>query len=436
MAVPMLIGIAAVMLFTIVDTYFVGQLGSEPLAAMSFTFPITFMVMSVVMGIGQASSSVISRAIGAGDMERVRRLTTHSLLLALALVVIVAGVGLFTIDLVFGAMGATPDLIEMVRQYMVPWYLGVGMIVIPMAGNSAMRATGDAKTPMQIMIIAGVVNIALDPLFIFGIGPFPRLELQGAAIATVVSWVVTFVAAFWVLAKRDKMLELKVPRIAQVLSSWKELLYIGVPAAATNVLVPFSTAILTRIVSEHGHEAVAAFGVGNRVEALSLVGCMALATAVAPFMGQNFGARNCGRMQEGMTFAIKSVLGWGAFTTVLLLLGAGPIAAAFSEDPKVAPLAAHYMRLIPWSYGILGISLAVSSMFNAVNLPMRSAVLVLMRLFVFSVPLAYLGSRFGGLTGMFVGMGVGNASIGVLAYFVGRRFMQITEREVQPLPAT
>ena len=235
LAGPMALGFIAVILFSVVDTFWVGRLGSRELAAMSFTFPVIFLVMSIAVGMGVGMTSVVSRAIGRGDTGRVCRFTTDGLLLANTLVVLVAAAGLSTIGPVFETLGASPDIVTLIRRYMVPWYMGIGFIVIPIVGNAAIRATGDTKTPSLIMMIAGGVNMVLDPLLIFGVGPFPRLELQGAAIATVIAYAITFIAAFVILWKRERMLEFARPTIRDLLDSWRQILYIAVPAAGTQM---------------------------------------------------------------------------------------------------------------------------------------------------------------------------------------------------------
>ncbi len=184
MTIPMIIAIFAMIAFNLTDTYFVSRLGTTPLAAMSFTFPLVFIINTITLGIGSGGGAVIARAIGAGDTDRVRRLTTDLLTLSLLLVAVMVTIGLLTIKPVFTLLGATEETLPLIRQYIAIWYSGVIFVVIPMVGNAAIRATGDTKTPSNIMLFAFGVNLVLDPLLIFGIGPFPRLELAGAAIAT------------------------------------------------------------------------------------------------------------------------------------------------------------------------------------------------------------------------------------------------------------
>jgi len=245
LAIPMAFGFLAVLLFSIVDTFFVGQLGTEELAAIGFTFPVGFLVMSVGMGLGVGTASVLSRAIGAGRVGKAQRLATDALLLAAAIIIPVAAVGLATVDLLFGAMGARGRVLKLVHDYMDIWYLGVPMLVIPMVGNSAIRATGDTRTPAIVMGVAGVINLILDPLMIFGLLGFPRLEVKGAALATAIAWVFTLATALWLLIRREKLLDLSWQPLATRLRSWREILYVAGPAAGTSMVVPLSGTVLT-----------------------------------------------------------------------------------------------------------------------------------------------------------------------------------------------
>ena len=151
---------------------------------------------------------------------------------------------------------------------MVPWFLGVGLWVIPMLTNGAIRATGDTKTPAIIMLIAGMINIIADPFLIFGIGPFPRLELHGAALATVISWLITFTASLWVLIKREKMLVFPLFSLEHTFQSWRHILYIGIPATVTKILRPVAMGIITRLIAQTqlAEIAVAGYGASGRLE--------------------------------------------------------------------------------------------------------------------------------------------------------------------------
>ena len=181
MTLPMIVGILAVLSISVADTYFIGQLGVEELAALSFTFPVVFSLASVAIGLGVGASSVVSRAIGAQNEREVRRLATDSLILAVLIVGALATLGLLTIEPLFGLLGARPEQMVHIVAYMRIWYPGMVLLAVPMVANNILRATGDALSPSAIMVMAAVINIAVDPVLIFGLGPIPALGMEGAA---------------------------------------------------------------------------------------------------------------------------------------------------------------------------------------------------------------------------------------------------------------
>ena len=429
LAIPMAFGIMAILLFAIVDTLYIGRLGAEPLAAMGFIFPINFIVMNITRGLSVGISSTIARAIGEGNQPKVQRLTTDGLGLAILIVTFLALIGLTQLNTIFSLMGAEGDMLALISDYMIPWCLGVGFLIIPMIGVGALRATGDTKTPAIIMTIAGLINIILDPLLIFGIGPFPRLELQGAALATVASWVVAFAASLWILWKREKLIRLPIFDPKHTFDSWKQILYIGIPAAGTNVMEPLSMAMIIRIISKYGEEPVAAFGVGGLVGAMLLIGIRALSLATGPFVGQNFGAGNYDRIRAALRFGSKSSLIWGGVAFVILCLCAGMIAPIFNDDKTVIAAIVLFLQIIPISYGMYGVSTLINSMFNALGKPLHASLVIVLHLFVFVLPLAYLGSKVYGLKGTFIGIAIGNTVIGIIAYLMIQKLLVRVEKE-------
>ena len=429
LARPMAFGIVAITLFAVVDTFYIGRLGAKPLAAMGFTFPISYIMMGIAMGLSVGTSSTIARAIGEGHQLKVQRLVTDGLGLAFLIVTCFSLIGLTNLNTIFSLMGARGEILKLISDYMIPWYLGVGLLVILIVSNGAIRTIGDTKTPATIMIIAGIVNIVLDPFLIFGIGPFPRLELQGAALATVTSWAIAFAASLWILGKRERMIHLPIFDPKRTFDSWRQILYIGIPAAGTNVMEPLSMAVIILIISEYGEEAVAAFGVGGRLEALLLIGLWVLSTAMIPFVRLNFGTDNYKRIRAGLWFGVKFSLVWGGATFTVLYLLSDFIAPIFNDDKVVIASLVLFLRIIPISYGRYGISALVNSIFNALGKPLQASLIIILHLFVFVLPLAYLGSKVYELKGVFIGIAVGNGAGGLIAYLMVQKFLGRVEAD-------
>ena len=425
LTIPMIWGVLAVTAFNIVDTYFVGQLGTQPLAAMSFTFPVVMTLGSLAIGLGVGTSSVIARAIGEGDRERVQRLTTDSLTLSLLIVAIFVSFGLVTIDPLFTALGADADVLPFIRSYMQIWYFGMIFLVIPMVGNSAIRASGNTLVPGIIMIVAAGVNIALDPFFILGWGGFPRLEIQGAAIATIISRAITLIASLLVLHYREKMLCFNLPKFGVILASWRKILQIGLPAAATSMITPISIGLIISAIALYGAEAVAAFGIASRIESLSLIVIVALSASLGPFVGQNWGAKKYYRVHRALNLSYLFCLGWGIMMAAILVGSASWLASLFNNDPEVIQIATKYLWFVPISYAAAGIIFVASSTFNALGKPIPSMIMTISRMVVLYIPLAYLGSRLFGINGIFAAACIANLAVGIGAYIWNQKTCNI-----------
>ncbi len=425
MTLPLVVGMMANMAFNLVDTYYISRLGTQPLAAMGFTFPLVFFITGTAMGMGIGVASVVSRAIGQGNQEKVQRLATDSLFLAVCLVLALSAIGLLGMDAVFRIMGASEALLPMIRQYMVPWFFGVVLLVVPMVGNSAIRATGNTLAPSLLMLTAGCVNVILDPLLIFGIGPFPRLELRGAALATVLSYAVVCCGSIGLLRFRFHMLSFHRVPFREILRSWREVLHIALPAIGTNQMVPIANGLLTAWVARHGDAAVAAWGVGTRLESLMMGPSFALSTAMAPFAGQNFGAGRTDRVMSALRFAARYCFGIGACVWMACAFAGGLIASRFSQEPQTLALIQRFLWIVPCSHGAFGLMLQITSTFNAHRRPKESVMVFISRFFLFILPLAWLGNRFHGLTGMFGGVAAGNVLACLLALLLLRRMFRV-----------
>ncbi len=421
LTLPMIWGVFAVVAFNLVDTYFVGKLGTDELAAMSFTFPVVTILGNIAIGLGVGASSVIARAIGEGDRHKVKTLTSNSLTLSVLIVGVFVVLGLTTMQPLFVLLGARDRLLDLVIQYMTVWYLGMIFLVIPMVGNSAIRAGGNTLTPSIIMTIAAVVNIVLDPIFIFGWGIIPPLQLQGAALATVIARATTLVAALWVLHFKQQMLLWKIPKLSQAWGCWKQILYVGLPAAGTNMIVPISVGFITSLMAAYGAERVAGFGIASRIESFAVIALIALSASIGPFVGQNWGAEKYDRVKEALHLSFMFCLAWGISVAVILGFSAPQLATIFDRHPEVIATASLYLRLVPITYATYGIILVSSSTFNALGKPIPSVIMTLARMLVLYVPLAYLGSRFFGVVGIFGAASLANLIVGIGAYIWNQR---------------
>jgi len=426
LTIPMIFGIVGIVAFNLVDAFFVGQLGTNELAALSFTFPVVLVIASLAHGLGIGASAVISRAIGEGNHHKVQRLTTDSLILAILIVVFFVTIGLLTIDPIFRLLGATPEIVSLIKQYMRIWYFGMIFVVVPMVGNNGIRATGDTKTPSIIMLTAATMNSILDPLLIFGIGPFPRLGLAGAAIATVIARSITLVVALYVLIHREKMISFKRCELAAIFNSWKKILYIGLPAAGARIIIPLTTGVITVILAKYGPAVVAGYGVSSRIEFFAITVVSALSTVITPFVGQNWGAGKHERVFSCIKYSNQFSLGWGATMYLILALAARPIASVFSNNPLVTSTIMLYLWVVPIGFGLQGVFLISTSAMNALNKPLHAAILSVIQMFALYIPLSFVGSYIFGIPGVFGALALAYCAGGIVSRLVlNRIFIRI-----------
>ncbi|QMW15610.1 MULTISPECIES: MATE family efflux transporter [Pseudoalteromonas] len=415
MTIPMIFGMITLMMFNLVDTFFISLLGTEPLAAVSFTFPVTFTVISLAIGLGIGTSAVIAKALGSDKLDEARFDASIALLISVVLVFCLSVVGYVFINPIFELLGAGQQVLPLIHDYMSVWFLGSVFLITPMVGNSVLRASGDTKTPSLVMGGAGLINAVLDPILIFGLGPIPALGIQGAAIASVIAWSFAVVIILYILAIKNGLLSLYAGQ-QTIIGAIRKILKIGLPAAGANMLTPIAMAVMTALVAKHGPEAVAAFGVGSRIESIASLVVLALSMTLPPFVSQNFGAGKLGRVKEAYITTLKFVMIWQFGIYLLLLLTSGFIAHVFGKEQAVIDVIKLFIYILPLSYGLQGVIILSNSSFNALHKPMNALILSIIRLFVFYVPIAYVGSEIAGLTGLFIGAAVGNLFTAFVAY--------------------
>lgn len=431
LTIPMIAGMMSMVVFNLADTFFIGQLGRDQLAAMGFTFPVVMIITGISVGLGMGTSAVISREIGKGSTKLVRHLATNSLLLGFPVIALFAFVGSLTIEPLFRLMGAEGVTLSYIKEYMQIWYIGVPFVVIPMIGNNIIRATGDMKTPGMIMVAIAGLNVLLDPLLIFGLGPFPEMGIAGGALATVFSRAVGMTLAFVILVKREKIIRFAIPKARELIESWKRILFIGIPAGLSKLIIPLSLGIITRFVSEYGNTAVAGFGVACRLEALAMMLLFALSSVLIPFTGQNMGAGRKDRVLKALKISYIFSLVWGAAMFILFLFAGEFFAKLFNKDSGIVATVVLYLNIVSISYGFQGLIVISSAVLNGSHKPIHSAALSLSRMFIFYVPLALIGSKLFDLKGIFLAGSIANLGAGLLSlFFVYRQIVQKRTKQV------
>lgn len=420
LTLPMVIGIIAVFFFNLVDTFFIGLLGTTSLAAVSFTMPIAMVVMNLAIGLGIASSALIARAIGGNEHHLAQRYVMASLLLTVAIATLMLILGWNFNDKLFLLLGAKPELLPVIWQFMQFWWPGAWMMMLMIVINSSMRAVGNTKLPSMMMLGSAVLNAILDPILIFGVGPIEGMGIAGAALASTLCWAIVVLVMIYSLAKID-LLHWAQLTFKELLDIWQRLMSIGIPAMITNVLVPVASGILLAMIAPMGEQAVAAFGVGARIEPFAIVVVLALTSTIPVFVGQNFAAGQHERIWQALSVSVRFLLVWQLAIWLLLWLASPLIASIFSQDPKVIEKVVSYLMLMPIGYAGMGIVLCANAALNALQRTGVSMTLNLVRLSALYVPLAWVGGEYYGFEGLLIGASIGNLIAGMIVWGLIRR---------------
>ncbi|MFC3113935.1 MATE family efflux transporter [Cellvibrio fontiphilus] len=417
LALPLVWGLMATMSLNAIETFFIAQLGREPLAALSFTFPVIMVLTSLGIGLGAGTSSAVARAIGEGDSNKARRLATDAMSLTFIISASVCLLGWLTLEPLFLALGATPELIPLIRSYMAIWYFSAPCLMVPMVCLSALRAMGMSQVQGYLMGGAALLNVLLDPLLIFGLLGFPAMGLQGAAVATLITRVLMLVVAIYILHARVHMLVNPFLPWARLQQSWMAIIEVGVPAMVANVIIPFASAIVVAMVAAYGTDAVAALGIAMRIEPLALIVFYALSGVIGPFFGQNSGAGRLERLHEALRVLTLFCLLFGLLLAVILGLLGAEIASLFGGHQEVVNITAAYFMIVPISYGAYGLVMAVNAAFNGLGRPWPAMIISSGRVFYIYLPLAWVGQHWFGITGIFVATATANVMLGLWAWY-------------------
>ena len=413
---PMLFALIAIMGLGLVDSYFISFLGTKELAAIAFAMPITLIVVNIALGMGMAISSLNSKLIGANKTEQAARLISDGFILTSVVAVLVSLLLFGFMQTIFKLLGAQNETLPLINEYMITWSLGIVFLMLTQVCSSTFRSLGDTKTSAQISIVLTITNIVLDPLLIFGLGPFPELGLQGAALATLISVIVSCLLGLYRLGWTEKLLISALPPLIEFKNNLKLLLEIAIPAVLANAIVPLSAAITTAVIARHGTDAIAGFGVGTRIEAVSILLVYALSSTLPMFIGQNLGAGNRSRVLSALKLSFKFVIISQLVIYAFLAIFATNVSALFSDQESVRRVIELFLYILPISYGVSGIVILINVSLNVLEKAKVALYINILRMCLFYIPFALIGSYLLNVKGVFIGLSFGNLCAFIMAY--------------------
>ncbi len=427
MLFPFWFAILAMMSAGIVDTIYLGRLSTNALAAVGFCFPIVFLGNSVNIGLGAGVMSAISRDMGRKNYEAAHAHGASAIILVVLVMLMVSSLGLVFGSFIVDAMGVTEDVRPLslgYLKYALPAliFMGIGMMC-----NNTLRANGESVLPSFIMISGALLNIILDPFLIFGIGPFPRLEVEGAALGTLISSMVTAGIGLYLVVIYRKAADFTILTKKALLKAWKIIGRVGVPAMGTNVVVPVAGFVAITIIARTlGKTEVAAFTVAARTEMLGIAMLYALSACIGANTGQNGGAGHTDRVKTAFSFSYKLCMYWGVFIAVVSFIFANQIPAVYSKDAQVIALAAPYFRIVPITLVGYGIVFVSAAGLNGLGRPKYGLIYTIIRSLIFYIPFVWFGAILAQMTGVYYGVALANVLSGLIAYFYTTKRVSMT----------
>jgi len=395
LAIPIVLANMLYSAYQITDTFWVGRIGPEAVAAVSLSFPIIFFIISFGGGMAVAGGILIAQHKGKKDYEKLNFIAGQTFLMMIVASIILSIVGYLISPTLVMLMGAEPSVITSAISYMQISFLGLIFMFIFFAFQSLMRGVGDVRAPALIVLSTVLLNLILDPLFIMGYKSIPAFGVTGAAIATVLTQALSAIIGVIILFRgkhgvRIKKIDLK-PKLAVI----KRIFLLGLPASISQSTRSLGMAIMIFIVAQFGTTITAAYGIGGRILSFIIIPALGLSAATSVLVGQNIGAKRIDRAEQvaktsaRLSFIVLSILG------ILLFIFAKDISILFIPGQEaVTNIATTFIRIMALSFGFVGVQIVLDGVFVGAGNTFTAMVLTIISLWLLRVPLAYFLSKY------------------------------------------
>ena len=421
---PMIFGVAAIMSVGLIDAYFIGQLGAQELAAVSFIFPITIALSSLGVGVMVGINSVIARALGEGDEKRAERRANFGAVFALATGILLGLVLYLLLDPLFRLMQASEELLPLIGEYMRPYALGLPVMLLQMGLNGVLRGQGEARKTSFVSITYSVANWALDPILITGAFGFGGFGVAGAAYATIAGFFIAILMALWLIKGARLQINPTAIRECDLGASSKAILSVAGPAAFSNAINPIGLSVLTALLASQGQAAVAGFGAAGRLQSFAVVPLLALSGSIGAIVGQNWGARQADRSRRAMWWSGLFCTGYGLAIALVLYFTGDWFADIFTDDPAVIEEFSRYLKISVWGYAGFGLLIVANGALNAVDKAGYALAQSAARVFLVMLPFGWSLRAQWGSSAIYAAELVANLAGGALAAFIVWRVLR------------
>jgi len=395
-SVPATAGMLVMATYNIVDTIFVGMLGSRAIAALSVAFPFQMILGAIAVGTGVGAASLISRSLGSGDSSQAVRAIGQVIGLSLIYGFIVAFLGFTFLEPLLHFFGATPEIADLTGEYVVVITSGSMMFFLIMGLNNIVRAVGNPTLSMKVMIISALTNIILDPIFIFTL----KMGVRGAAVATVLAKVigVAIMLHFFTLGNSDVKISLAC--LKPCLQTIRKIYVIGLPAMVLQISTNISLIVANNILAAYGHLPIAALGLIFRLFMFALMPVIGVSQGLMPIIGYNYGAEKMGRIREALVKGTLVSTVIVTFFGVLYFIWPGLFVSIFTKEQELVNLTARSLRIMVLMFPVIGAQIVFSTYFQAAGRGLPSLLLSILREVLLFIPLLLIFSNLFGLDGV------------------------------------
>ncbi|MBU5611723.1 MATE family efflux transporter [Geomonas azotofigens] len=405
-ALPTSVGYFFNTMFNVVDTFYGGRISTDALAAMSLSFPVFFLIIAIGAGISTGATSLIGHALGAGDRDGARHLAGQTLSFGLLHGLLLTAVGLAGAPFLFGLLGAYGTVLELAMQYMGCIFTGSIFFLVNYVLNAILNATGDSRSFRNYLVLGFFLNLAFDPWFMYGGLGIPPMGLAGIAWATVLVQAIGNCYMLMRVRQSGMLRHFRLLELVPDRHAYYQLAKLGFPSSLNMMTVAIGIFVITRFVARFGSDAVAAYGIGTRIEQIALLPVMGMNVATLALVAQNSGARQMERVVQTIRTSLRAGMMLMSFGTAAVFLAARPLMSLFTKDPVVVEIGVHYLHIEAFVFTAYVILYTSVSVLQGLKRPVFPLVIGLVRQIVLPIPVFYLLSDLlgWGLTGIWCGI--------------------------------
>ena len=394
-ALPVMAGMAIQTMYSVVDMLFIGQLGGESITAVAFNMPLYFFVMGITFGVGTGVTSSISRAIGAKDKAKADNAAEHGLLLALFLGLSLTIFGLLIGKKVLSGLGTPDEMLDESWSYLKVTCYGMTFIVFAIVFRSILAGEGDMKFPVMVAVIGTILNLILDPIFIFNLEKYGGFGLgmgvEGAALASVVSQTIVFTIFVYMLFWREHAyISFDLRNFNFSTDLMKEILWVGIPSSISMIIMSFGQGVFNYIlVDGYGPDAVAAYTISGRLDMLLFLPIMGIATGLVTTVGMFTGAERMDKVKAIIFYGISRAFVIVAIASAIVFAAAPYIMGLFTDDKVIEEIGISALRTLCFAYPFVGIAMPCGRIMQGLGRGFPVLIITALRVLLISAPLGY-----------------------------------------------